>query len=90
MAEPDPLRALEISQNYLIIAAHRGGTFAEEACQDVIAELEAMERDFGMSREMREGLSEILSDQSRDASDRASEASGLIGAVLALTRDPKP
>lgn len=86
MSSPDPLRALEVHQNYLIIASVRHDEFAREACTEVIAELERMQRDFGMSQEMVDGLSSVLRDETKQPQACAREAASLIGKVIELTR----
>jgi len=86
MADPNPLRALEIHQNYLIIASSRHTEFAEEACGDVVQELVRMQRDFKMSQEMVDGLSSLLQDEAKEPQARAYEAASLIKKVLELTQ----
>ena len=76
MADPDPRRALDVHRNYLIIAAHRGNNFSEDACNVVAEELNRMHHDFGMSQEMLDGLSSILLDPSKTPRDRAQEVAG--------------
>ena len=87
MADPDPRKALEVHRNYLIIAASKNETFAAEACADVAKELKRMQRDFGMSQEMVDGLSEILLAPKKGPRERAQEAAELIGLVLFMSEE---